>query len=167
LPPNWKTAKDAEGKTYFYHSITRITQWDPPTWDQADIVADMDLGTPTFDEFGKKKKKTKTAEADTSSEVEKKLKDIFRKGMSTYIVSCLNPYRKNDCKLGKITCTDDFKHLARKLTHHVMAKELKHCRHVEDLEVNENVKSKAKDYVRKYMSKSGAVYKKPLDDDIY
>jgi hypothetical protein len=24
LPPNWKIAKDAEGKTYFYHSVTRL-----------------------------------------------------------------------------------------------------------------------------------------------
>lgn len=41
-----------------------------------------------------------------------------------------------------------------------MSKELKHCRHVEDLEVNENVKAKAKDYVRKYMSKFGTTFKK-------
>ena len=37
---------------------------------------------------------------------------------------------------------------------------MKHCKHHEDLEVNENVKAKAKDYVRKYMGKYGAVYKK-------
>lgn len=50
-----------------------------------------------------------------------------------------------------------------------MAKELKHCRHVEDLEVNENVKAKAKDYVRKYMSRFGSLYKKtmsPQPDDL-
>ena len=23
LPPNWKTAKDAEGKMYYYHTVTR------------------------------------------------------------------------------------------------------------------------------------------------
>ena len=51
------------------------------------------------------------------------------------------------------------------LTHHVMAKELKHCRHVEDLEVNENVKAKAKDYVKKYMSRCGAVFKKSSSPD--
>ena len=26
LPPNWKTAKDAEGKTYFYHTVTRYVE---------------------------------------------------------------------------------------------------------------------------------------------
>ena len=51
------------------------------------------------------------------------------------------------------------------LTHHVMAKELKHCRHVEDLEVNENVKAKAKDYVKKYMSRCGPVFKKSSSPD--
>jgi len=31
LPPNWKMAKDPEGKYYYYHSVTRKTQWDPPS----------------------------------------------------------------------------------------------------------------------------------------
>ena len=46
------------------------------------------------------------------------------------------------------------------LTHGVYAKEMKHCKHHEDLEVNENVKAKAKDYVKKYMGKFGPVFKK-------
>lgn len=46
------------------------------------------------------------------------------------------------------------------MTHAVLVKEMKHCKHHEDLEVNENVKAKAKDYVRKYMAKFGPVYKK-------
>ena len=46
------------------------------------------------------------------------------------------------------------------LTHTVLEKELKQCRHVEDLEVNENVKAKAKEFVKKYMTKCGPVYKK-------
>lgn len=39
--------------------------------------------------------------------------------MSQFIVQCLNPYRKPDCKLGRITNTEDFKHLARKVSTHV------------------------------------------------
>ncbi|XP_067141905.1 histone-lysine N-methyltransferase SETD2 isoform X2 [Centruroides vittatus] len=158
LPPNWKTAKDAEGNIYYYHAITRQTQWDPPTTDQAD--EDMDLGTPTYDEPKSKKKGTTTAAADTSSEVAKKIRELFRTKMSTFIVQCLNPYRKPDCKVGRIASTEDFKHLARKLTHFVMAKELKHCKNVEDLECNENVKHKAKDFIHKYMAKFGSVYRK-------
>ena len=35
--------------------------------------------------------------------------------MSRHIVSCLNPFRKPDCKVGFIKKSDDFKHLARKV----------------------------------------------------
>lgn len=38
--------------------------------------------------------------------------------MSQFIVQCLNPYRKPDCKAGRITTTEDFKHLARKVRGH-------------------------------------------------
>lgn len=51
------------------------------------------------------------------------------------------------------------------LTHFVLAKELKHCKSVDELQCNDNVKHKAKDFVRKYMSKFGAVYQKSTDDD--
>nr|KAF6270360.1 SET domain containing 2, histone lysine methyltransferase [Pipistrellus kuhlii] len=173
LPPNWKTARDPEGRIYYYHVITRQTQWDPPTWDSPgdeaslEHEAEMDLGTPTYDENPMKaSKKPKTAEADTSSELAKKSKEVFRKEMSQFIVQCLNPYRKPDCKVGRITTTEDFKHLARKLTHGVMNKELKYCKNPEDLECNENVKHKTKEYIKKYMQKFGAVYKPKEDTEL-
>ncbi|XP_015113750.1 probable histone-lysine N-methyltransferase CG1716 [Diachasma alloeum] len=96
---------------------------------------------------------------------ERKIKDSFRVNMATVIVKFLNPYRQNDCKQGRITNTEDFKYLARKLTHFVMAKELKHCKSVDELQCNENVKHKAKDFVRKYMNKFGPVYQRSSDDD--
>ncbi|KAF7245738.1 Histone-lysine N-methyltransferase SETD2 [Varanus komodoensis] len=152
---------------------TRQTQWDPPNWDSPEDdaslehEAEMDLGTPTYDENPmKSSKKPKTAEADTSSELAKKSKEVFRKEMSQFIVQCLNPYRKPDCKVGRITTTEDFKHLARKLTHGVMNKELKYCKTPEDLECNENVKHKTKEYIKKYMQKFGAVYKPKEDTDL-
>ncbi|KAM6374829.1 histone-lysine N-methyltransferase SETD2 [Alca torda] len=173
LPPNWKTARDPEGKIYYYHVVTRQTQWDPPTWDSPgddaslEHEAEMDLGTPTYDENPmKSSKKAKTAEADTSSELAKKSKEVFRKEMSQFIVQCLNPYRKPDCKVGRITTTEDFKHLARKLTHGVMNKELKYCKNPEDLECNENVKHKTKEYIKKYMQKFGAIYKPKEDTEL-
>ena len=30
LRPGWKTAKDSEGRIYYYNRITKETQWDPP-----------------------------------------------------------------------------------------------------------------------------------------
>ncbi|XP_029168249.1 histone-lysine N-methyltransferase SETD2 isoform X2 [Nylanderia fulva] len=100
-----------------------------------------------------------------STKTERKIKEAFRTNMANVMVHFLNPYRKTECKQGRITNTEDFKHLARKLTHFVLAKELKHCKSVEELQCNENVKHKAKDFVRKYMSKFGAVYQKGTDED--
>ncbi|KAJ9595221.1 hypothetical protein L9F63_013482, partial [Diploptera punctata] len=113
----------------------------------------------------KSSEKPVTVAADTSSDAARKIKDQFRLHMSVVIVQYLNPYRKPDCKTGRITNTEDFKHLARKLTHFVMLKELKHCRSVDDLECNDNVKHKARDFIKKYMAKFGAVYQRPKDDD--
>ncbi|KAI5277812.1 Histone-Lysine N-Methyltransferase Setd2 [Manis pentadactyla] len=165
LPPNWKTARDAE-EIYYYPVITSQTHWDPPTWespgDDASLEreAEVDLGTPTYDENPMRtSKKPKTAEADTSSELAKKSKEVFRKEMSQFIVQCLNPYWKPECKVGGITTTEDFRHLARKLTPGIMNKELKYCRNPEDLECNEDVTLKTKEYIKKYMQKFGAVYK--------
>ncbi|KAI4481751.1 hypothetical protein M0804_009272 [Polistes exclamans] len=109
--------------------------------------------------------KTQSTSSDFTSMSERKIKDTFRINMANVMVHFLNPYRKNDCKQGRITNTEDFKHLARKLTHFVLAKELKHCKSVDELQCNENVKHKAKDFVRKYMSKFGAVYQKGTDED--
>lgn len=109
--------------------------------------------------------KLQSASADVSTMSERKIKDTFRINMANVMVHFLNPYRKNDCKQGRITNTEDFKHLARKLTHFVLAKELKHCKSVDELQCNENVKHKAKDFVRKYMSKFGPVYQKSTDED--
>ncbi|XP_017302666.1 uncharacterized protein LOC103516727 [Diaphorina citri] len=100
--------------------------------------------------------KIESAPADSSEPgAARHMKEQFRLGMAGVIVHYLNPYRKEDCTRGRIMNNDDFKHLARKLTHFVLVKELKHCRSVGDLQCNENVKHKAKDFIRKYMSKFG------------
>lgn len=46
-----------------------------------------------------------------------------------------------------------------------MLKELKHCDNtVVELEVTDSVKSKARDYIRNYMTKFGSVYTKSSSD---
>lgn len=315
LPPKWKSAKDPEGRTYYYHVKTRVSQWEPPQWTEADqqpesetssdssddddddddeddsstteeedegeqeekveeedddeeddegaeekedvdeeegkdgssmsvpasVEEEMELGQEQTDSIimfqqddsrrrdkrreglvqeriisprreedrqdlkkyreikeklrrkkeqarsrerserserskkrhrdskqrssSKSSEKPVTVAADTSSDAARKIKDQFRLHMAGVIVQYLNPYRKPDCKNGRITNTEDFKHLARKLTHFVMLKELKHCRSVDDLECNDNVKHKARDFIKKYMAKFGAVYQRPKDDD--
>lgn len=47
---------------------------------------------------------------------ERKIKDTFRINMANVIVRFLNSYRQNDCKQGRITNTEDFKYLARKVS---------------------------------------------------
>lgn len=53
------------------------------------------------------------------------------------------------------------------LTHGVMNKELKACKNPEDLECNENVKHKTKEYIKKYMQRFGSVYRPKEDTDVY
>ncbi|XP_046961322.1 probable histone-lysine N-methyltransferase CG1716 [Vanessa cardui] len=101
------------------------------------------------------------ADADESA---RRIKEQFRSSMARVMVQHLNPYRHSDAPAGRITCTADFKHLARKLTHFVMLKELKHCRSVEELIVTDSVRSKAKMFVRKYMAKFGPIYKRPPEE---
>lgn len=51
LPVHWKAAHDPTGKVYYYHTITRKTQWEVPTG-QDDITVTMDLGTPEHSSDG-------------------------------------------------------------------------------------------------------------------
>lgn len=53
------------------------------------------------------------------------------------------------------------------LTHNVMLKEIKQVQVLEDLDFNANVRHKTKEYVKKYMSRVGPIYRirddNPLD----
>lgn len=48
-----------------------------------------------------------------------------------------------------------------------MNKELKACTNPEDLECNENVKHKAKEYIKKYMQRFGSVYRPKEDTEVF
>ncbi|NXK57300.1 SETD2 methyltransferase, partial [Chauna torquata] len=86
--------------------------------------------------------------------------------MSQFIVHCLSPYHKPNCKLGRITTMENFKHLARRLTYGIMNKELKHCKSPEDLQCNNIVKHKTQLYIKNYMQKFGATYKPRQGTDL-
>lgn len=64
---------------------------------------------------GLSKSSLQSTSAEMSPMSERKIKDTFRINMANVMVHFLNPYRKNDCKQGRITNTEDFKHLARKV----------------------------------------------------
>lgn len=121
------------------------------------------------------------------SEEARRIKDKFRSEISGVIVHHLNPYLKESCTVGRICNNEDFKHLARKvwtifvfmyvlyktdfslqLTHFVMLKELKHRDNtVNTLEVTDSVKLKSREFIKKYMTKYGAVYKRPDNEPEY
>ncbi|XP_053684224.1 probable histone-lysine N-methyltransferase CG1716 [Sabethes cyaneus] len=104
-------------------------------------------------------KRKKTDKLDLNSEEAKKIKEKFRGEIAGVIVQHLGAYRKDSCQTGRITNTEDFKHLARKLTHFVLVKELKHCDNtVNELEVTDSVRTKAREFIKKYMAKHGTVY---------
>lgn len=64
----------------------------------------------------KRPSKTRTKETtEWNDENAKKIKETFRSNMANTVVSVLNAYRKPDCKEARITNTEDFKHLARKV----------------------------------------------------
>merc|ERR1712117_180696 len=100
------------------------------------------------------------AAADTSSEGAKKIKEKSLKEVSRVVVKVLDPFRRSDVKRGHIKTTEDFKHLAKKLTQYILQKELKQCRRIEDLKCSDSVKKKTAEFVKKYMSKFGEGYKR-------
>jgi len=48
-----------------------------------------------------------------------------------------------------------------------MLKELKHCQGVDDLQCNDSVKVKARDFIKKYMAKFGEEYTRQADWTTY
>ncbi|XP_064641661.1 zinc finger protein 665-like [Lineus longissimus] len=42
LPPDWRYARDAAGDVYYYNTITKKTQWHPPTWPGSGKVSPVD-----------------------------------------------------------------------------------------------------------------------------
>ena len=49
-------------------------------------------------------------------QVAKKIKEKFLKEVSRVVVKVLDPFRRSDVKRGHIKTTEDFKHLAKKVS---------------------------------------------------
>lgn len=64
---------------------------------------------------GLSKLQSTSAETSNPMKSERRIKEAFRTSMANVMVHFLNPYRKTECKQGRITNTEDFKHLARKV----------------------------------------------------
>jgi [histone H3]-lysine36 N-trimethyltransferase len=150
LPPNWKMAKNSKGRVYYYHVITKKSQWH-------------------FPRENKKVKKESTRkkqniDLNNLTDNMKKQKELFREELSKIVRKQLTPYMKSDCHIGRISNTDDFKYLARKFTHSIMERELERAvNNSEELSVNKRVKIKTQEYITKYMLKFNGDYSRKKD----
>lgn len=179
LPAHWKTATDADGRVYYYHTLTRETSWDPPQGsveDRSSSPKRTKKNNRDSSNYSPMRHSPRIAAADTthksgprtppsssslsnnrSADIQK-IRDTFKSKISSVVVNCLNSYQKVDCKQGRIKSIDDFKFLARKLTHGLIMKERQRIGNEELLNCNDSVKLKVKEYIRNYMKKFGAVY---------
>lgn len=81
LPPKWKSAKDAEGRTYYYHVKTRLSQWEPPSFPvSVPEAADSESSTTSSDDENENEDENDNDNEDEesdSSEVEEKVRIII------------------------------------------------------------------------------------------
>ncbi|XP_037938473.1 probable histone-lysine N-methyltransferase CG1716 isoform X2 [Teleopsis dalmanni] len=113
----------------------------------------------------KVEKKTKKYRYNSDEPKYRKLRDKFRNEIVNIIAQHLKPYYSESCKQGRICNSEDYMHLARKLTHFVMIKEIKYCESVgQVLAVTDSVINKSREFIKKYMSKYGETYIRREDD---
>jgi histone-lysine N-methyltransferase SETD2 len=74
LPPKWKSAKDSEGRTYYYHVKTRISQWEPPQWTEADQQPDSETSSESSDEDEDEEEEDESSSTEEEEEVEQEEK---------------------------------------------------------------------------------------------
>ncbi|KAJ6216886.1 hypothetical protein RDWZM_008043 [Blomia tropicalis] len=179
LPYNWDCSQ-LKGHTYYFNKNKHIKQWHPPpenqtfTYDDDQRIDLLDIGHElnyTSNSNSPHRIKKRDTERGFDSDLLngetfgskrknlRKIQERFRNDVSQFVVKCLNPFMRPDCRKGRISNSEDFKYLARKLTHNVVAKEMKQCKNTGDLACNKAVKQKTHEYVKKYMYKFGSVYR--------
>ncbi|KNC87002.1 hypothetical protein SARC_00855 [Sphaeroforma arctica JP610] len=187
LPAGWMSTMDPKKqRVYYYHVDTNQTQWTKPTADtvlhtiapQPSLADEVPASkSPTSPSGSRDSLKRKSEAADKASESAHKRqktsvedtktleerKRNFRAMVSKSVIKVLGKYNKPGCKFGRITNKDDFKHLARKITHMIVERHTKK----NDFSATEAVHEKLEKYIHKSMKKQGSVYtRKTMDSDI-
>ena len=169
LPAHWKCKLNKKGRLYYFNIRTNHSQWEMP-----DETATTTITTSIVDMEEKRKTSLTDVSHDSSgitsdpalTEKFKLTKDQFRDKLSKLVVKIMQPYMRNECKIGRIANVDDFKHLARKFTHLIMDKELSRTTNLEELKLDNRVRMKAEELVKRTMAKCGAEYAKSKDDSL-
>lgn len=132
-----------KGLTFYYNIKTHKSQWNFPKSESISTTQSADS--------------TESELSSTTNNTFKVYKDQFREKLSKLVVNLLKPYLNEKCRFGHIRNTDDFKHLARKFTHTIIEKELSRATRLEELDLDNRVKAKSKEYISSYMAKFDTV----------
>lgn len=175
LSSSWKCAL-FQGQTYYYNNRKQIKQWHPPQESQMDSYDDVINDSHFMSTLSSPLRHSKDADSpDDALEEQRELaRKKFRNQVSQFVVKCLNPYMRSGGGESRITSKQSFKRIAQKvswglpwghsiqilsvfkfhyqITRTVVEKESKQIRRVEDLDFTDSVKSKTKEFVKKYMA---------------
>lgn len=158
LPKDWSSACTDDGKVYYYHIVTRETQWEFPeiklstsslSISSTEIQNTIQKAKDHFEGQRKAQERQKERIQHDKEQVSK-----LREQIASIVVKYLSQYRDqlsttND-KVG-----NEFKHLARKLTHHLLEKELSQSDHSISEYIDQKTLSKMHHYLKHYMRKLG------------
>eukprot|EP01134_Creolimax_fragrantissima_P007962 CFRG7962T1 len=92
--------------------------------------------------------------AETYDDKKVEVKKSFRSQISNTVIATLSQYNKPSCKRGRITNKEDFKHLARKITHMVLERHDRKEDYVATIRVHEKLEK----YIHKFMARQEGTY---------
>eukprot|EP00039_Didymoeca_costata_P009390 m.124135 g.124135 ORF g.124135 m.124135 type:complete len:695 (-) comp14467_c0_seq5:1372-3456(-) len=181
LPDGWvRLYDDSQHKFYFANSKLNVSQWEIPRPDSPEKDEKRESVEAKNEKLNLQDKPNRLSIAGTANTIAAvKVKPVeiaetlpaepentstvkkFREEISRTVVKVLGRYRKKTCKIGRITKDEDFKYLARKITHIIMDKEKnKQLDGSMKLTCDEEVKHKVGNFVKSFMKKTGEVYKR-------
>ncbi|KAF6779792.1 hypothetical protein AHF37_00714 [Paragonimus kellicotti] len=148
LPPGWQSAVDPSGRTYYYNMDTKVVRWERPV--ACETAKDGETSSTVV----------RNAEIIVDPVVREKMEKDFTVEVGNYILRLLRPYRLPNCLTGRIQSEDDLVHIARKLTHAFVSKELRRSRHSRTLTLTPVLQERIRSSLTRYMTSRGAVYKR-------